>query len=184
MATKNWTDTSLILSPIYRYNLDFPTAVPFPYHPYYDEVTCGLPTNPSTNKIVPTGNGTRIMPNKEYDLCILSGIGRGYTDLDRHTCPPGYFICEQHWNNIHDWNAKVQMWWDAMVIGWSTTCCELKFPLQQGLVTTTEDIDLDDKTEPPPPPPSLQEQQEKFLKDVTTKSQKVFKKYILNAVPK
>lgn len=174
VATKNWNlnDASVILSPIYRYELDFPTAVPFPYHPYYDEVTCGLPADSSTKKIIPTDNGTRIMPNKEYDLCILSGFGRGYTELDKHTCPPGYFTCEEYWSNLYDWHAKVQLWWDAMVIGWSTGCCELEFPLQPGIMTTTEEI-IFDLTEPPPPPPTLQEQQEKFLKDVTDKSQRV-----------
>lgn len=60
-TTDHSTRFDSILSPIFNYvTLDSPSAVPTPYHPFYDNVTCGLGSGDSyTNNIQMIDSGLR-----------------------------------------------------------------------------------------------------------------------------
>lgn len=86
MATNDFTVVDYVLSPIYRFeNLESESAVPSPYHPYHDTIKCDAG---SGIKVV--SEDMRIMPNKDYDDCVLgSGSTPGLPGLDKDKCPPG-----------------------------------------------------------------------------------------------
>lgn len=113
-------------------------------------------------------NFARIIPNPSYDKCVLNPPVN--TDsFTRDSCPPGPFKCkstggQKLWSTARGWKIATDKWMKELVMEPVTKCCQVNFPLGEreapGTATTT-------------PEPTLQEKQEKFLKDVTIRTQKV-----------
>lgn len=159
-ATEDFVTFQSILSPLFRYNLEKASAVPTPYHPYHDKVTCSPRKDGTLGVFV---DGSRIMPNKQYDECILHGTGKDQF-LEDHTCPPGQLYCDMNWNSATGWKNERELWWKEFVIRpTGSACCNLEFPLFK------TDVDIP----PDPPAPTLQEKQESYLKEVILRSEKV-----------
>lgn len=94
------------------------------------------------------------------------------------SCPPGPFKCKNDgkdriWTSAAGWKIVTKDWWEILVNDPLKKCCEVEFPLKGGpppIPTTTTKTTTPTTTTPEP---TLQQKQEKFLKDVTIRSEKV-----------